>query len=134
MIKLRFSDPYSPRPYKMPLNVKWKYKGRIVELPILGFIGTVGVSFVLFEVILTHEIGRIAGPGWVLVCLIYYFWFRKKKSLPVLGSVKHDWETEQKQILTSAEEFDLLEQYDIALKERDKKKKGKGNEKSARTT
>jgi len=105
-----------------------------VELPILGFIGTVGVSFVLFEVILTHEIGRIAGPGWVVLCLIYYFWFRKKKGFPVLGSVKHDWETEQKQILTSAEEFDLLEQYDIALKERDKRQKGKGIAKSAKTT
>lgn len=125
MIKLRFDDPYSPRPYKMPLNIKWNHKGRIVEVPILGFIGTVGVSFVLFEVILTHEIGRIAGPTWVLVCLIYYFWFRKKKGFPVLGSVKHDWEAEQKKILTSAEEFDLLEQYNIALAERDKREKEK---------
>ena len=82
----------------MPLNIKWNYKGRIVDVPILGFIGTVGVSFVLFEVILTHEIGRIAGPAWILVCLIYYFWFRKKKRFPILGSVKHDWEEEQKQI------------------------------------
>ncbi len=53
--------------------------------PILGFIGMIGVSFILFEVILTHEIGRIAGPAWVLVCLIYYFWFRKKKGFPLLG-------------------------------------------------
>ena len=45
----------------------------------------IGVSFILFEVILTHEIGRIAGPAWVLACLIYYFWFRKKKGLPVAG-------------------------------------------------
>jgi len=134
MIKLRFSDPYSPRPYKMPLNVKWNYKGKIVDVPILGFIGMIGVSFILFEVILTHEIGRIAGPGWVLACLIYYFWFRKKKGFPILGSVKHNWEEEQKKILTSAEEFDLLEQYNIALGERDKREKRKGIEKSTRTT
>ncbi len=36
--------------------------------PMLGFIGMIGVSFILFEVILTHEIGRIAGPAWVLAC------------------------------------------------------------------
>jgi APA family basic amino acid/polyamine antiporter len=134
MVKLRFSDPYSPRPYKMPLNIKWNYKGRTVDVPILGFIGMIGVSFILFEVILTHEIGRIAGPGWVLACLIYYFWFRKKKGFSLLGSVKHNWEEEQKKILTSAEEFDLLEQYNIALAERDKRKKGKAVEKNTRTT
>ena len=133
MIKLRFSDPYSPRPYKMPLNIKWNHKGKIVDVPILGFIGMIGVSFILFEVILTHEIGRIAGPGWILVCLIYYFWFRKKKGFPVLGSVKHNWEEEQKKILTSAEEYDLLEQYKIALAERDKREKEKRVEKSTRT-
>jgi APA family basic amino acid/polyamine antiporter len=134
MIKLRFSDPYSPRPYKMPLNIKWNHNGRIVDVPVLGFIGMVGVSFILFEVILTHEIGRIAGPAWVLACLIYYFWFRKKKGFSLFGSVKHDWEEEQKKILTSAEEFDLLEQYNIALAERDKRGKGKALEKNTRTT
>ncbi len=92
------------------------------------------VSFILFEVILTHEIGRIAGPGWILACLIYYFWFRKKKGFPVLGSVKHNWEEEQKNILTSAEEFDMLEQYKIALAERDKREKGKAVEKNTKTT
>ena len=39
---------------------------------------------------------------------------------------------EQKKILTSAEEFDLLEQYNIALAERDKREKEKRVEKSTR--
>jgi APA family basic amino acid/polyamine antiporter len=116
----------------MPLNLKWNYKGRTVDVPILGFIGMIGVSFILFEVILTHEIGRIAGPAWVLTCVIYYLWFRKKKGLPLLGSVKHDWEEEQKSILASAEEFDMLEQYKIALAERDKREKEKAVGKSTR--
>ena len=42
-------------------------------------------------------------------------------TMPVLGSVKHDWEKEQIAVLTSAEEFDLLEQYKQALAERDKR-------------
>jgi len=130
MIKLRFSDPYTPRPYKMPLNIKWNHKGRTVDIPILGFIGMMGVGMILFEVILTHEIGRIAGPAWVGGCLVYFFFFRKKKSYPLFGSLKHDWEAEQKRILTSAEEFDLLERYNLALAERDKREKGKAVVKS----
>ncbi len=118
----------------MPLNIKWSHKGKTVDVPILGFIGMIGVSFILFEVILTHKIGRVAGPAWVLACLIYYFWFRKKKGFPLFGSVRHNWEEEQKMILTSAEEFDLLEQYKIALAERDKRERGKTGEKNSRAT
>ncbi|MBI5167286.1 MAG: amino acid permease, partial [candidate division NC10 bacterium] len=79
LIKLRFSDPYSPRPYKMPFNVKLRHKGRIVEFPLLGLLGMLGVSTILFEVILTHEIGRIAGPAWILLCFLYYAWYRRKQ-------------------------------------------------------
>jgi APA family basic amino acid/polyamine antiporter len=121
LIKLRFSDPYTPRPYKVPLNLKMGYKGRKVDFPILGVIGMLGVGTILFEVVLTHTIGRIAGPAWVFLCFVYYAWYRKKTGLPVFKSIKHDWEKEQIQVLTSAEEYDLLEQYKIALKERDKK-------------
>jgi APA family basic amino acid/polyamine antiporter len=118
LIKLRFSDPYTPRPYKMPLNLKIKYKGRKVDFPVLGVIGTLGVLFVLFEVVLTHTIGRIAGPAWVFSCFLYYMWYRKRNGFPVFGSLKRDWEKQQIEVLTSAEEFDLLEQYKIALAKR----------------
>lgn len=121
LIKLRFSDPYTPRPYKMPLNLKLGYKGRKVDFPLLGVIGMLGVATILFMVVLTHEIGRIAGPAWVVLCFLYYVWFRRSQKLPIFKSIKHDWEKEQIQVLTSAEEYDLLEQYKIALKERDKK-------------
>ncbi len=40
--------------------------------------------------------------------------------MPVLGSVHHDWEKEQVEVLTSAEEFDLMEQYKHALVRRDR--------------
>jgi len=123
LIKLRFSDPYTPRPYKMPLNLKIGYKGRKMDFPVLGVIGMLGVATILFEVVLTHTIGRIAGPSWVILCLVYYFWYRKKAGLPVFKSIKHDWESEQINILTSAEEHELLEQYKLALAERDRKRK-----------
>jgi APA family basic amino acid/polyamine antiporter len=121
LIRLRFVDPYSPRPYKMPLNLKISWHGQEVEFPVLGVIGMVGVSFILFEVILTHEIGRIAGPTWVVLCILYYIWYRRHQGLPVFGDVKHDWEQEQINVLTSAEEFDLVEEYRDALTRRDRK-------------
>ncbi len=123
LIRLRFSDPYTPRPYRMPLNLPWKRSdGTQVSIPILGFVGVLGVSTIFFEVVYTHRIGRIAGPSWVLLGLIYYFFYRRSQKLPVLGSVPHDWEKEQIEVLTSAEEFDLLEQYKNALNARDRKR------------
>jgi APA family basic amino acid/polyamine antiporter len=123
LVKLRFSDPYTPRPYKMPFNLKINLNGEKVDFPVLGILGVLGVSLVLFEVILTHKIGRIAGPAWVVLCFFYYAWYRNKKGLPIFGNIERDWEQEQKQVLESAEEYDLLEQYKWALVERDKRKK-----------
>ena len=123
LIKLRFSDPYSPRPYRMPVNLKFKYHGRTVYFPILGVIGMFGVSLILFEVILTHEVGRIAGPSWIILCFLFYAWYRKTACLPVFKSISHQWEEHQMEVLESAEEFELLEKYKLALSERDRKKK-----------
>ena len=41
-------------------------------------------------------------------------------AVPVFGSVPHDWEKEQVEVLTNAEEFELLEQYKQALVQRDR--------------
>jgi APA family basic amino acid/polyamine antiporter len=122
---LRFKDPYSPRPYMMPLNVKIRSGGHKVDLPVLGIIGFFGVSFILFEVVFTHEIGRVAGPAWVILCVFYYLYWRRRNKLPMIANVKRDWEKEQIEVLTSAEEFDLLEVYKDALAQRDKTQRGK---------
>ncbi len=132
LIKLRFSDPYTPRPYKMPFNIKIHYKDKIVEFPVLGILGFLGVGTILFEVILTHKIGRIAGPAWVLIGIIYYIIFRKKNNMPVTKSIKRDWEKQQLDVLNSAEEFDLAEEYRIALKERDEQLKKNAQTKTYR--
>ena len=123
LIVLRYKDPYSPRPYKMPVNMKIKSRGNIIDFPLLGILGFIGVSFILFEVIFTHAIGRIAGPAWVIICLVYYILWRRHNKLPIFKSVKHNWEQEQIDVLTGAEEFDLVEAYKDALAQRDKKVK-----------
>jgi APA family basic amino acid/polyamine antiporter len=122
LIRLRYIDPYLPRSYKVPFNIKVKYHGNEVEFPIFAIIGAIGVSVIFFMVIWTHSIGRIAGPAWVILCLIYYFVYRVKNKLPLIGSVERDWEKEQIEVLESAEEYDLAEQYKITLKERDRRK------------
>ncbi|MFY9270276.1 MAG: APC family permease [Candidatus Manganitrophaceae bacterium] len=117
LIALRIKDPYTPRPYRMPLNMK--IKG--VYLPVMGIVGAFATLGMLGVVIWTHALGRIAGPGWVLLWLGVYLWFRWSKKLPLFSSVRRDWEKDQIAIFTSAEEFDLLEQYKLALAERNKK-------------
>lgn len=124
LIKLRFSDPYSPRPYKVPLNVPIQWRGRTVEFPVLGVIGMLGVFGVLVEVVLTHQIGRIAGPAWVVACFLYFAWYRRRHGMPIFRSVPREWEKQQVAVLTSAEEFDLLEEYRFALADRDRRQKG----------
>jgi APA family basic amino acid/polyamine antiporter len=120
LIRLRFTDPYSPRPYKVPLNIRVRRNGQTYEFPLLAVLGTIGIGGILFMVVVTHEIGRIAGPAWVLACFAYYAWYRRSRKLPVLGSVPRDWEAQQEEVLREAEEFDLLERYRAALAARDR--------------
>jgi APA family basic amino acid/polyamine antiporter len=120
LVRLRFVDPATPRPYRVPLNVRWRRNGEEVHIPVLAFLGIAGVSLILFEVILTHQIGRVAGPGWVLLCLAYYVWYRRRQGYPVWGSLPRHWEADQIAILKSAEEYDMLEQYQFALAARER--------------
>jgi len=120
LIALRFRDPYTPRPYRVPFNIPWQRGGVTLMIPLLGFLGLLGVVFTLTEVVLTHAIGRIAGPAWVLVCMAYYFWYRRRQRLPLTGSIAHHWEQQQRAILKDAEEHNLLEEYEFALAQRDR--------------
>ena len=123
LISLRINDPYSPRPYRVPLNVRWhRGDGQMIAVPIIGLLGLLGVLITLAEVVLTHAIGRIAGPAWVLLCLVYYVLYRRRQGLPVWRSVKHQWEEQQRAVLKDAEEFDLLEEYEFALAQRNRQR------------
>jgi basic amino acid/polyamine antiporter, APA family len=119
LITLRFKDPYTPRPYRMPLNVSIPYKGKTVAFPVLGVFGMIGVAITLFEVVLTHPLGRIAGPAWIVLCGIFYLMYRRRQHLPALGNVPRNWEEAQRRVLQEAEEFESLEEYEAVLAERD---------------
>jgi APA family basic amino acid/polyamine antiporter len=121
LIFLRFNDPYSPRPYRVPLNIRVRHgDGQPIEIPVIGVVGLLGVFGTLVMVVYTHDVGRIAGPGWVLACFIYYVLYRRSQGLPVWRSVNHRWEEQQRAVLKDAEEYDLLEAYEFALEHRDR--------------
>lgn len=124
LIRLRFLDPYSPRPYKVPLNIKWRRKkdNMVIHIPVLGFLGFIGVTSIFVTVVITHQIGRIVGPLWVLACAAYYMTFRWRNRLPIFRNIAHDWEQEQIDVLNSAEEYESLEEYKQALIRRDREK------------
>ena len=118
MIALRLRDPLTPRSFKIPGNFKIKYRGEDCEIPIIGIIGFVGIFMILIFVLITHHIGRIAGPSWLVLGFIIYVIYRKRKGLPVFGSQKRDWATDQIKILRDAGELELMDELIQKLKER----------------
>jgi len=114
---LRLKDPFTPRPYKMPLNIRMTYKGNQVWFPVLGLLGFLGVLFFLIMVILTHQYARIIGPLWVIAAVLLFMVYRRKRGLPMFKTLPRDWETATKKVLLEAEEFKSLEEYEAALSE-----------------
>ncbi len=114
---LRMKDPFTPRPYKMPINIRITYKGNQVWFPVLGFVGFLGVLFFLIMVLLTHQYARIVGPLWVLAAVALFAVYRRRRGLPMLKTLPRDWETATKKVLLEAEEFKSLEEYEAALNE-----------------
>ncbi len=118
LVVLRFRDPYSPRPYRVPGNIRWRGH----DVPILGFVGVLSITLMLATVVFTHPLGRILGPAWVVLVILYYWWYRWRAGKPLLGNLPRDWERAQMRILEEAEEFELLEEYRIALAYRDRER------------
>ncbi len=121
LIRLRITDPHTPRPYKVPGNISIMHNGEKVEIPIMVFFGLAGNIFIWVLVVLTHTIGRIAGPLWLILGWTIYFWFRHREGLPRFGNIPREWEAEQMHVLSEAQEFEYLAQYRDALKKRDQR-------------
>jgi APA family basic amino acid/polyamine antiporter len=111
LLVLRFTDPWTPRPFKVPLNIRVRGKdGEVRLLPLVGILGFLGISSILILVVLTHTIGRIAGPAWIILGLLIYFWHRRRSKLPILKSLKRNWAKEQLDVYEDAGEYELAEE------------------------
>lgn len=119
LLALRIKEPYVPRPYRVPFNVRWGD----TEIPILGIFGAIGTGLMVAIVLWTHEVARIAGPLWVLFWILYYIRYRRRSGKPVWGSLPRDWDQQQLLLLEEAQEWDLLEWFKVELERR--RRKGK---------
>ncbi len=111
LIALRLFDPLSPRKFKMPLNIPMRLRGMRVEFPIIGLLGFFGILAILVFTLLTHDIGRVAGPSWVICGIVCYTIYRRVHGYPVFRSRPNDWRTAQVDILRNAGELELMDEY-----------------------
>jgi APA family basic amino acid/polyamine antiporter len=122
LIALRMVDPLSPRKFKIPFNIPMTVRGERVEFPIIAVVGFLGIFAILIFTLFTHPIGRIAGPTWLLLGIIFYFIYRARKGLPLFRSVKRDWRKQQVEILRSAGELELMDEYIANVKASDERR------------
>src|SRR5881227_4264417 len=108
LLILRYTDPWTPRPFKVPLNIRLRGKDGVARyLPIIGVLGFIGISSIFVMVVLTHTIGRIAGPTWIVVGLVIYVLYRRHRKLPIVKPIERDWEEEQLRVYEEAGEYEL---------------------------
>lgn len=111
LIALRMTDPLSPRKFRMPFNVPLTFRGERVHFPVIAVFGFLGIFAILIFTLLTHDIGRVAGPSWLVAGFALYLIYRKRKRLPVFTSRDHGFEQRQIDILRNAGELELMDEY-----------------------
>ena len=83
IVKLRFSEPDRPRPYRMPLSVPM----RGGSLPLPAVLGAI-VSFCAFVSLgVLHEGARYVGLGWMAFGVALYLVYRVAEGKPVFRRV-----------------------------------------------
>ncbi len=122
LIALRLTDPLSPRKFKIPINIPLRMRGERVEFPVVAVIGFIGMTAILVFTMITHPIGRIAGPSWIVFGIVLYCIYRWRKRLPIFRSKKRDWRHEQIEILRRAGELELMDDYLANLKAGDERR------------
>jgi APA family basic amino acid/polyamine antiporter len=124
LLRLRFTDPDTPRTFRVPWNVPVRRNGETYAVPLVGVIGMLFLISVLVMVVITNPIGRVAGPIWVIAGLVFFTVYRKYRKLPVLSSIPRDWSQEQIAVYRESGEAALADEYIEALKRRERRTKG----------
>jgi APA family basic amino acid/polyamine antiporter len=122
LVALRLVDPLSPRKFKIPINIPLTVRGERVEFPVIAVVGFAGIVAILTFTMITHPIGRVFGPTWIVVGIIFYLIYRRRKALPLLGSFKRDWRSEQVEILRRSGELELMDEYIANVKSSDERR------------
>jgi basic amino acid/polyamine antiporter, APA family len=84
VIKLRFSEPELPRPYRTPGNVRV----RGVEVPLPAAVGAVLTFAIWLAALGTHAGARYGGPAWLAAGLVVYGIVRHRRGEGLLEHVE----------------------------------------------
>jgi APA family basic amino acid/polyamine antiporter len=99
VIKLRFSEPELPRPYRAP----WGVRLRGVEVPLPALVGSAATFTIWIAALATHSGARYGGPAWLAAGLVVYGLVRRGRGEGLLEHVEapseHLPETEFSSIL-----------------------------------
>jgi APA family basic amino acid/polyamine antiporter len=99
VIKLRFSEPELPRPYRAPGGVRI----RGVEVPLPALVGSTATFTIWIDALATHSGARYGGPAWLAAGLVVYGVVRRGRGEGLLEHVEapseHLPETEFSSIL-----------------------------------
>ena len=118
LITLRFTDAKAPRPYSMPFNVPLTIRGVRGTFSVVSLVGLLGIASILVFTLITHPIGRIAGPSWVVFGAIFYAIYRLRNKRKVFKSLKRDWVAHHEGVLARAGELEMLDEYRAATAQR----------------
>ncbi len=83
IVRLRYSEPDRPRPFKIPLSVSF----RGGELPLPAAAAAVVFAAGWIAVMIVHVEARYVGLAWIAVGLILYVGYRRSEEHPLLRRV-----------------------------------------------
>jgi basic amino acid/polyamine antiporter, APA family len=84
VIKLRFSEPELPRPYRAPGGVRI----RGVEVPLPALVGSAATFTIWLVALATHSGARYGGPAWLAAGLVVYGVVRRGRGEGLLEHVE----------------------------------------------
>jgi APA family basic amino acid/polyamine antiporter len=83
VIRLRYTEPELPRPYRTPANVRV----RGVEIPLPAIVGSAATFAIWICAMATHAGARYGGPAWLLAGLVVYGLVRRGRGEGLLEHV-----------------------------------------------
>jgi APA family basic amino acid/polyamine antiporter len=73
IVRLRVSEPDRPRPYRVPVNVRWGN----ASLPLPAIFAALVSALAFLSVLAYHQTARWVGGGWMVFGLLFYVVYRK---------------------------------------------------------
>jgi len=74
IVRLRVTEPDRPRPYRVPMNVRW---GAKAWLPLPAIFAALISGLAFASVLAYHQTARWVGGGWMVFGLLFYVVYRK---------------------------------------------------------